>query len=132
LDSWYATFPNLILNQQANVNPGETVSDERVTSWNPHSGLGAAYSSGQDQLHVYYTGLDSGVYEFLGNNASSTDTEWDSQPGRNHIWAEADYAGADIAAVGWSDQVRFFQQSDKVRMVQGALSNTTWTEAFVI
>lgn len=31
---------------------GETVSPERVISWNPNSGLGAAYSSGQDQLHV--------------------------------------------------------------------------------
>jgi CDP-diacylglycerol pyrophosphatase len=111
---------------------GETVSNARVISWNPNSGLGAAYSSGQDQLHVYYSGLDLGVYEFLGNNASSTNTTWNSQPGRNHIWAEADYVGADIAAVGWSDQVRFFQQSDKLRVVQGSLSNTTWTEAFVI
>lgn len=79
-----------------------------------------------------YTGLDLGVYEFLGLNASTTNTAWNSQPGRNHIWAQADYIGADIAAVGWSDQVRFYQQSGKSRMVQGSLSNITWTEAFVI
>ena len=76
------------------------VSSQRVTSWNPTSGLGAAYSHGQDQLHVYYTGLDLGIYEFLGGYTSLKNKTWLAQPGRNHIWAEADYVGADIAAVG--------------------------------
>ncbi|TVY56559.1 hypothetical protein LSUE1_G009886, partial [Lachnellula suecica] len=111
---------------------GVPLSAALISSWNPLSGLGAAYSSGQDQLHVYYTGLDTGVYEFLGNNASTMATVWNAQPGRNHIWAQADYVGADIAAVGWNDQVRFIQQQATERLVQGALSNTTWTEKFVL
>ncbi|PMD46119.1 hypothetical protein L207DRAFT_206113 [Hyaloscypha variabilis F] len=106
------------------------LSPERVTTWNPTSGLGAAYSPGQDQLHVYYTGLDLGIYEFLGGYASLKNKTWLAQPGRNHIWAEADYVGADITAVGWLDQVRFFQVAQN-KMVEGSLNSSTWTESFV-
>jgi len=107
-----------------------TVSPDRVVSWNPTSGLAAAYSNSTDQIHVYYTGIDSGVYEFLGSNASTTNTTYAAQPGRNHIWATADYPGADISAVGWLDEVRFFQVAQG-KMVQGILNHTIWTETFV-
>jgi hypothetical protein len=82
------------------LKPAITVSPDRVNSWNPTSGLSAAYSLGQDQLHVYYTGLDQGIYEFLGGFVSNKNKTWLAQPGRNHIWATADYVGADITAVG--------------------------------
>jgi hypothetical protein len=102
-----------------------------IPSWNPLSGLGAAYSASQDQLHVYYTGVDLGIYEFLGSNASrTTNTTWAPSPGRNHVWAEADYIGADISAVGWNSSVRFYQVKQG-KMVEGSLVNKTWTEAFV-
>jgi hypothetical protein len=61
------------------------VSSESVTYWNPRSGLAAAYSLGQDQLHVYYTGLDQGIYEFLAGYVSLQNKTWPAQPGRNHI-----------------------------------------------
>jgi hypothetical protein len=48
-----------------------TVSPESVVSWNPLSGPDSANSVTTDQLHVYYTGLDLGIYEFLGSNVST-------------------------------------------------------------
>jgi hypothetical protein len=114
-----------------NIVTAITVSPALVPVWNPNSGLGAAYSATQDQLHVYFTGRDQGIYEFLGSNASqTTNTTWAPQPGRNHIWATADYVGADIAATGWKDQVRFFQMTQG-KLAQGALSGSSWTESFV-
>ncbi|CZR56945.1 uncharacterized protein PAC_06834 [Phialocephala subalpina] len=107
------------------------ISASPFSTWNPLSGLGAAYSVGQDQLHVYFTGTDTSIYEYVGNNASqTTNTKWINQPSRQRIWANADYAGADVTALGWTDQVRFWQVSQG-KMVQGALNNATWTETFV-
>ena len=74
--------------------------------------------------------MDSGIYEFLGSNASTTSTNWEAQPERNRVWATADFPGLDITAVGWEDEVRFFQV-EHGRLVQGSLNNTTWTESFV-
>ncbi|KAH6724335.1 hypothetical protein BKA61DRAFT_27696 [Leptodontidium sp. MPI-SDFR-AT-0119] len=107
------------------------VSPDLIDNWNPRSGLGAAYTVSQDQLHVYYTGLDAGIYEFLGSGASKTiNTSWAPQPGRNHLWATADFVGAPISAVGWDDQARFYQVK-RGNLAEGALKNTTWTEAFI-
>ncbi|KAH7419431.1 hypothetical protein BKA64DRAFT_16398 [Cadophora sp. MPI-SDFR-AT-0126] len=107
------------------------VSPDLIASWNPRSGLGAAYTEVQDQLHVYYTGLDAGIYEFLGSGASqTTNTSWAPQPGHNHLWAAADFVGAPISAVGWADQARFYQVKEG-DLAEGSLSNTTWTEAFI-
>lgn len=107
------------------------VSNDLIDNWNPRSGLGAAYTLTQDQLHVYYTGLDSDIYEFLGSNASqTTNTSWASQPSHNHLWASADHVGAPITAVGWDDQARFYQVKAGY-LAEGALSNATWTEAFI-
>lgn len=94
-------------------------------SWDFLSGLGAASSPTKGQPHIYYTGLDGGISEFLGSNVSTTDTDWAPQPGRNHIWAMADDVGADVSALGWRDQVSMG------RLVQGILSDVVWTESFV-
>ena len=66
------------------------------------SGLGAAYTRTVDETHVYYTGLDSGIYEFLGSglNTPGKTLQWVTQPEQSTIWAPADYPAADIAAVG--------------------------------
>ncbi|KAH7342598.1 hypothetical protein BKA65DRAFT_478470 [Rhexocercosporidium sp. MPI-PUGE-AT-0058] len=107
------------------------VSPDLIPFWNPNSGLGAAYTEAQDQIHVYYTGLDLGIYEFLGSGASkSVNTTWAGQPGRNHLWATADFIGAPITAVGWDDQARFYQVKAG-NLAEGHLSNMTWTEAFI-
>lgn len=121
---------------QSNWSTPRPVSNTRVTNWNPHSGLGSAYRPSLDQLHVYYTGLDKGVYEFVLNGtggsygwAGST-SSFHPQPDGSRPWAEADYEGADISAIGWKDQVRFFQPA-RGRMVMGELNNMTWGEIFV-
>ncbi|KAG9234426.1 hypothetical protein BJ875DRAFT_441313 [Amylocarpus encephaloides] len=110
---------------------GMPVSKEVTASWNPTSGLGAAYRETPDQLHVYYTGLDSRVYEFIGSNASlETNTSWAAQPQTQKTWATAELVGSDITAIGWDDQVRFYQKA-KGRIAEGALQNTTWTQKFL-
>ncbi|KAK0125574.1 hypothetical protein ONS96_009410 [Cadophora gregata f. sp. sojae] len=107
------------------------VSTEIIASWNPRSGLGAAYTETHDQLRVYYTGIDAGIYEFLGSNVSrTTNTSWLAQPGHSHLWAPADFVGAPITAVGWGDQARFYQVKEG-DLAEGSLDNTTWTEAFI-
>lgn len=80
---------------------------------------------------MYYTGLDTLIYEFLGSKVSTRSKNYATQPGQNHIWGAADIVGADIASVGWKDQVRFFQINDN-KMAMGNLNNTLWTEAFVV
>ncbi|KAL2075455.1 hypothetical protein VTL71DRAFT_398 [Oculimacula yallundae] len=107
------------------------VSPDLIGSWNPRSGLGAAYTKVQDQLHVYYTGTDAGIYEFLGSNASKTiNAKWAVQPGHNHLWHTADVIGGPIAAIGWADQARFYQLKEGA-LAEGHLNGTTWTEAFI-
>ncbi|KAI6245414.1 hypothetical protein HI914_06649 [Erysiphe necator] len=121
---------------QSNWSTPRPVSNTRVNNWNPHSGLGSAYRPSLDQLHVYYTGLDKGVYEFVLNGTSGSDgwagsnSSFYPQPDGSRPWAEADYEGADISAIGWKDQVRFFQPA-RGRMVMGELNNMTWGEIFV-
>lgn len=110
--------------------PAAAVSTALIASWNPLSGLGSSYTSTLDQLHVYYTGTDTKIYEFLQLNVSTTTGTWNAQSGHNHIWASADYIGEDITAVGWLDQVRFYQVNGD-SMVQGSLSGTIWTETFL-
>ncbi|KAI1004487.1 hypothetical protein K3495_g3728 [Podosphaera aphanis] len=109
------------------------VSNARVNNWNPYSGLGSAYRPALDQLHVYYTGLDKGVYEFVlngTNTSNNSNTSFQPQPDGSRPWAEADYVGADITAIGWDDQLRFFQPA-RGRLVMGELNNTNWGEIFV-
>ncbi|KAJ5050568.1 uncharacterized protein L3040_002445 [Drepanopeziza brunnea f. sp. 'multigermtubi'] len=107
------------------------VSSVYIDSWNPLSGLAAAYTVIQDQLHVYYTGLDKGIYEFIGSRASTTvNTAWDALPTRNSTWGEADIVGAPISAVGWDDQARFYQIM-RGTLAENSLDNTTWTESFI-
>ncbi|CAD6506145.1 BgTH12-07075 [Blumeria graminis f. sp. triticale] len=106
------------------------VSNARVANWNPYSGFGSAYRPFSDQLHVYYTGLDKGIYEFVLNGTDATDTSFQPQPDGTRPWGEADYVGADITAVGWKDQIRFFQPA-RGRLVMGELNDTTWGEVFV-
>lgn len=113
----------------ANINTGVALSTARIKSWNPLSGIGAAFSSTQNQLHVYYTGLDSLIYEFVGSNASTTKS-YSAQPSNQREWTNADIVGGAITAVGWKDQVRFFQQSQGV-LIEGVLSNTTWSQVSV-
>ncbi|KAF4632186.1 hypothetical protein G7Y89_g5943 [Cudoniella acicularis] len=123
-------YPHLPLYYLINILVGQPITNQLVTSWNPTSGLGAAYTSTTDQLHVYYTGTDSGAYEFLGSEASTTNTTWVGQPGRSYVWATAACAGMDISAVGWKDQARFFMR-DQSGMIMGVLGNGTWSEKFV-
>lgn len=106
------------------------VSSARVANWNPYSGLGSAYRPSLDQLHVYFTGLDKGVYEFVLNGTTALNSTFQPQPDGSRPWAEADYEGADISAIGWKDQVRFFQPA-RGRLVMGELNNTSWGEVFV-
>ncbi|KAL3426765.1 hypothetical protein PVAG01_00274 [Phlyctema vagabunda] len=106
----------------------QVVSSEQAGFYNPLSGLSACYSSIPDQIHVYYTGLDRNIYEFTSNKASTVSPEWVPQPITNSTWATADYIGADVTAVGWDDQVRFFQMNEG-KVFERILSNTTWTEA---
>ncbi|RDW68230.1 hypothetical protein BP5796_08887 [Coleophoma crateriformis] len=110
--------------------PPAIVSSAIIASWNPLSGLATCYTKASDQIHVYYTGNDAGIYEFLGNNSSTNATQFAAQPGRNHLWAVADYPGADISAVGWSTEARFFQISQG-KLAEGSLSNVTWSESIV-
>ncbi|RKF66858.1 hypothetical protein GcC1_108002 [Golovinomyces cichoracearum] len=124
------------LQLQGNWTTPRPVSNARVTNWNPYSGLGSAYRPSLDQLHVYYTGLDKGVYEFVLNGTSGSsgttgsNSSFQPQPDGSRPWAEADYEGADITAIGWEDQVRFFQPA-RGRLVMGELNDTTWGEIFV-
>ncbi|CZT51972.1 uncharacterized protein RSE6_13203 [Rhynchosporium secalis] len=107
------------------------VSAALIDNWNPKSGLSAAYTKDQDQLHVYYTGLDGGIYEFLGFNASkATNAKWAAQPRRNHLWHTADHIGAPITAIGWNDQARFYQVKEG-DLAEGHLDGQIWTEAFI-
>ncbi|RDW87943.1 hypothetical protein BP5796_03637 [Coleophoma crateriformis] len=106
------------------------VTPRKQLAWNPLAGLSACYTKTLDQLHVYYTAADLGIYEFLGSNVSTTNTTWGVRPGRNHVWSTADYPSADISAVGWRDQARFFQLTQG-KIIEGSLDNTTWTEAFI-
>lgn len=80
-------------------------------------------------MRAYYVGTDKGVYEFI-NTSPSSSTSWNSLPDQSSVWTDADQAGAGISAVGWEDQVRFFQIIGG-ELVQAALSNETWTEGFV-
>lgn len=66
-----------------------------------------------------------GSYGWAGSTSS-----FHPQPDGSRPWAEADYEGADISAIGWKDQVRFFQPA-RGRMVMGELNNMTWGEIFV-
>ncbi|KAK6584873.1 hypothetical protein PZA11_003097 [Diplocarpon coronariae] len=107
------------------------VSSAFIESWNPLSGLAVSYTSKQDQLHVYYTGLDRGIYEFLGSRASQmTNTSWSTLPGRDPIWAEADVVGASLAAYGWNDQGRFYHIRNG-RLAEASLVNRTWTQSSI-
>ncbi|RDW72811.1 hypothetical protein BP6252_06718 [Coleophoma cylindrospora] len=109
--------------------PG-SVTPRKQLAWNALAGLSACYTKTLDQLHVYYTAGDQGIYEFLGTNVSTSKTTWGVRPGRNHVWSTADYPSADISAVGWQDQARFFQITQG-KIIEGSLDNTTWTEAFI-
>ncbi|KUJ21719.1 uncharacterized protein LY89DRAFT_681140 [Mollisia scopiformis] len=107
------------------------VAHRSFDAWNPFAGLGAAYSVGLDQLQVFFTGLDQRIYQYIGSNASqTTSTSWSQQPSSQRLWSNADYVGADITAVGWKNQIRFFQISQG-KMAQGTLNNQTWSETFV-
>ncbi|PBP18204.1 hypothetical protein BUE80_DR011105 [Diplocarpon rosae] len=107
------------------------VSSALIESWNPLSGLAASYTSKQDKLHVYYTGLDRGIYEFIGSKASQTgNTTWSPLPDHNPAWVEADTVGASIAAFGWNEQGRFYHVKNG-NLVEAALANTTWSQVSI-
>ncbi|CAG8978536.1 hypothetical protein HYALB_00012267 [Hymenoscyphus albidus] len=109
---------------------GSPLSTARVKSWNPLSGIGATYSSGHNQLHVYYTGLDSLIYEFTGSNASSTKTNYSTQPSPQREWSASDIVGGAVTAVGWDSNVRIFHQSQGV-LIEGAQTNGTFSQLTV-
>lgn len=107
------------------------ISAKGFDSWTPLTGLAACYTLIQDQLHLFYSGADKGVYEFLGSKASTEiGTEWAALPAKNSFRFKADVPGAPISAVGWNDQARFYQIAQD-KLAEGFLSLGTWTDSSI-
>lgn len=94
-----------------------------ITSWNgTDTSLAAVPNSDPDYLPTYYISDDLGIYGF---HATPGDA-FGMTAARSAQWDTSDTQGPGaIADIGWSDQVSLYYISGG-KMVQSALSNTTW------
>jgi hypothetical protein len=94
-----------------------------ITNWNgTDTSLAAVKNSKPDTLRTYYIGDDQEIYGF---HATPGDA-FMAMAGQSAQWDTSDTQGPGaIAGIGWSDQVRLYYVSGG-KIVQSALSNTTW------
>jgi hypothetical protein len=100
-----------------------------------------------DNLHAYYSGEDSQIYEFIAINASSSslpispspesssgnEVVWTNVPEKNNTWLPKVGSGAPSASTSWLDQLVFFGVMDG-SLVQSRLNTTSgvWDNVTVL